>query len=72
MIDSIEIEPFLDKYVRIGVPHDIIPDKLFFYYGYIKYIDSEEVKIETNNGFRIIPIQKIMDIHLAHGGEYDR
>ena len=68
MIDSREIEPFLHKHVAIGVPHDIIPGKLFFYFGCLKYVDSTEVKIETNNGFKIIPITQIMDIHESHGG----
>ncbi len=71
MIEVIEIEPFLDKYVGIGIPHDIIPDKLFFYFGKLRYVDSTEVKIETFNGFKIIPLQKIMDIHLAQGGNHD-
>ena len=71
MIDCSEIEPFLHKYIAVGVPHDIIPGKLFFYFGYLKYVDSLEVKIETNNGFKIIPISNIMDIHEAHGGNND-
>ena len=62
MIESNEIEPFLHKYVGVGVPHAIIKGKLFFYYGILKYVDSTEIKIETNNGFKIIPIQDIMDI----------
>jgi hypothetical protein len=62
LIDKGEIQLFLDKYVRVGVPHDIIPNKLFFYFGYLKYVNSTEVKIQTNNGFRIIPLDQIMDI----------
>lgn len=69
MIDSKEIEPFLNKYVSIGVPHDIISGKLFFYFGWLRYIDNLEVKIETNNGFRIIPIANIQDIHLKIKGD---
>lgn len=67
LIDSNELEPFLNKYVRIGIPHDIVPNKLFFYFGWLKYIDNLEVKIETNNGFRIIPLNSIMDIQLTQG-----
>ena len=69
MIDSKEIEPFLDEYVAVGVPHDIIPNKLFFYFGKLKYVDSEEVQMELKNGFKIIPIENIRDIHKARGGQ---
>jgi hypothetical protein len=69
MIDSKEIEPFIDKYCRVGIPHDIIPDRLFFYFGWIRYVDNIEVKLEMNNGYRIIPLQKIMDIQMAQGGK---
>ena len=67
MIDRNEIETFLEEYIAIGVPHSIVPDKLFFYFGYLRYIDKEEIKIETNNGFKIIPISQIYDIHKARG-----
>ena len=63
MIECNEIEPFLNKYIAVGVPHNIMAGKLFFYYGVLKYVDNLEIKLETNNGFKIIPIINIRDIH---------
>ena len=67
MIDREEIEFFLNQYVAVGVPNDMTHGKLFFYFGILKYVDSTEIKIETNNGFKIIPISNIYDIHKARG-----
>lgn len=67
MIEKEEIKQFLNQYVRIGVPHDMIPSKLFFYFGHVKDVNNTEVKIKTSNGFKIIPLENIMDIHLAGG-----
>ena len=72
MIECNEIEPFLNKYISVGVPHDIIAGRLFFYYGILKYVDSIEIKLETKNGFKIIQIENIMDIHEKLGGGDDR
>ena len=71
MIEVSDVETFFHKYVAIGVAHDLIPGKLFFYFGYVNYVDNAEVKLETKNGFKIIPLGGIMDIHLA-GGNNDR
>ena len=65
MIECNEIEPFLNKYISVGVPHDIIAGKLFFYYGYLKYVDNLEIKLEMKNGVKIIPLDRILDIHLG-------
>ena len=72
MIDIDELKPFLNRYCAVGVPHDIIEGKLFFYFGTLKNIDSDKVKIETKNGIKIIPIENIFDIHATHGGKDDR
>jgi hypothetical protein len=63
MLRKEELELFLGKPVSIGVPHAILPDKLFFYYGILKFVSENEVKLETNNGFKLVPIDQIMDIH---------
>jgi len=67
MIERNEIEPFLNKYIAVGVPHDIMDGKLFFYYGILKYVDNLEIKLETNNGFKIIPIHTIRDLQTKGG-----
>lgn len=70
MIEKKEIEEFLNKYVAVGVPHDIIAGRIFFYFGIVKYINSDELKIETKNGYRIVSLENIRDIHLV-GGNHD-
>ena len=63
MIKKEEIELFLHRYVAIGTPHSVIDGKLFFYYGTLIYVDSEELKLETRNGYKIVPLILIKDIH---------
>jgi hypothetical protein len=65
MIEPIEIKKLQNNYVAVGVPHEIIQGKLFFYFGTLKNIDDDEIKIEINNGYKIIPINQIMEIHGA-------
>lgn len=65
MIESSEIKKFLHKYIAVGVHHDILADKLFFYFGTLKNVDNTEIKIEMENGFKIISIENIIDIHLV-------
>ena len=69
MIECNEIRPFLNKYISVGVPHDIIPGKLFFYYGYLRYVDNIELKLEMSNGVKIIPLTRIYDVHLGGNNE---
>ena len=57
-----EIESFLNQTVSIGVPHLILEGQLFFHYGILKYVDSEEIQIQTKDGFRRIPIKNIVAI----------
>ena len=63
MIDKEEIKEFLGQYISVGVEHNVIPGKLFFYYGYLKKVDDTEIKLETKHGFKIVTINTIMDIH---------
>ena len=63
MIEKIELEIFLQKKVAIGVGHDIIQGRLFFYFGRLIHISQDDVKLKTKNGFKIIPIGEIRDIH---------
>lgn len=67
MIEKQDIEKFLNEYVRLGVPHDIIPNRLFFYFGIVKHVDSKEIKIETKTGYRIIQLENVKDIQKSGG-----
>jgi hypothetical protein len=71
LIELEEIEKFLNYYVRIGVPHDVISNRLFFYFGFIKYVDSTELKLETKKGFRIIPLENVRDIQIMREAQND-
>ena len=64
MIERKDIEPLKNDFVAVGVPHDIIPDRLFFYYGTLTEINNSYVKIElpNGNGYKLIPINDIHDI----------
>ena len=64
MLEKKDIEQFLDEFVAIGVPHGIVPDKLFWYFGTLKDINNFEVKIELygKDGYKLIPISDIQDI----------
>ncbi len=55
---------FLDKLLSVGIPHTIIEGRLFYYYGKLIEIDAKEIKLETETGFRLISVEKIVDIHL--------
>lgn len=65
MIKKEEIERFIGLFISIGVPHITREGKLFFYYGYLKSVTDSEVKLETKNGFKLIPLNQIQDIHIT-------
>ena len=69
MLEQKDIEPFLNKHIAVGVPHNTIPDRLFFSFGYLRSVDATEIKIETNNGFKIIQIDNIIEIHESNGAK---
>ena len=64
MLRKEEIKIFLNKPVSVGVPHAVIDGRLFFYYGRLTHIDDCEIQIETENGFRIVPIEQIKSMQL--------
>lgn len=67
MLEREEIERLnlLNKYVACGVPNYDFMESLFFYYGYVRQITEDYIKIETKKGFRIVKLSKIIDIHLT-------
>jgi len=64
MLSKDEIEHFLNKPVSVGVPHVVMEGQLFFYYGRLIYVDSEEIKLETKKGFRVVPIEQIKSLQI--------
>ena len=67
LIDIEDVEGFLNKYVAVGVPHDLIYNRLFYYFGFLKSIENKEITIRTKNGFKIIPIENIKHIYETGG-----
>ncbi len=71
MIEKNEIEKFLDLYVAVGVDHEFIPNKLFFYYGYIENLTEKEIKLKLKKGIKIIRLDQIKDIHKTENNIYN-
>jgi hypothetical protein len=63
MLKKDDLEKFLDEAVSVGVPHSIIEGRLFYYYGKLSNVSEGEIKLETNNGIRLISVEDIIDIH---------
>ena len=65
MMKREDIEKLKGKFTATGVPHTLIPGKLFYHYGTIVEVSDFDVKIELpkGNGFRLIPLDDIQDIH---------
>jgi hypothetical protein len=63
MLNKKIIDSFLNKSVSVGVPHIILPDRLFFYYGRLHEVTGSSITLETKQGFKIVPIEQIKDLH---------
>jgi hypothetical protein len=63
MLTKEQIVLFLGDFISVGVQHSIIPDKLFFYYGVLIKCDEEEITLRTKDGFKIVKIEQVLDIH---------
>lgn len=66
MLKNEDFDKFIDENVTIGVPHRVISDKLFFYYGKLEAVDTKHAKLNLKDGqgIRLIPISKILEIRL--------
>jgi hypothetical protein len=58
-----ELIKFVNIFISVGVQNYDMPSQLFFYYGVLRYVDDEIIKLETQNGYKIIRLVDIMDIH---------
>jgi len=63
MLKKENIENYLNKNISVGVPHLVIDDRLFFFYGILINVSETEITIKTKNGYKIIPIEQIQDLH---------
>jgi len=62
MIEPKEIEKLLNYYVAVGIPHYVDEGKLYFYFGILKNITNDTIKIEKKDGLKIIPIEQVKEI----------
>lgn len=63
MLNKDEILLFLGELISVGVQHTVLPDRLFFYYGILIKVDENVLTLRTNDGFKIVPIEQVLDIH---------
>jgi hypothetical protein len=64
MIVYEEIRPFLGEFVDVGVAHRFIPGRLFWFYGKLIQINNDYVKLKIREGFKLVAIDDIQQIHL--------
>lgn len=59
--------PYEGCYVDLGIPHYVIPDRLFYQKGMLEEILETEIKLRLENGVKIIPFSQIKEIRLLEG-----
>lgn len=62
---------YLNKRVGVGVPHFVIPGKIFFYYGTLINVTNTSVVIKNNDGLKEIPLYDIQQIVNDREGNND-
>ena len=62
-----DLLPYTGEFVDIGIPHYIIPDRLFYQKGILEEIFEDEIKLKLDNGVKIIPLNQIKEIRLLEG-----
>lgn len=65
MITKEEIINLIGFFISVGVPNFDFPDQLFFYYGVLKEVTDTTLKLETRAGVKIVPLAKVMDVHIT-------
>jgi hypothetical protein len=53
---------FKGEYVSVGIPHNVAPGKLFWYYGTLTEVTDTEIKIQMSHGVKLIPLNQIMEL----------
>jgi hypothetical protein len=59
------LDNFIGKKVAIGVPHQY-KKQPFFFFGTLLHVKKKQLLLELENqtGFKYIPLEEIVDIHL--------
>ena len=61
-MDRKDFEVFLYQTCDIGVPHLVMPGRLFFLKGIVIEVDDEFLRLKLENGFKLIRLSEIREI----------
>jgi hypothetical protein len=61
-----ECREFLHTLVAIGVPHQT-EARPFYFYGLLLEVTEQYAKIRMENGYKVIPLDEILEIHETKG-----
>lgn len=65
-MDANECKEFLHKLVAIGVPHQT-EMRPFYHYGNLLEVTNQYAKIRTVNGYKLVPLEDILEIYEQKG-----
>ena len=58
------IKKYVDKQVKVGVPHHDNDNRLFYYYGTLKAIEDDgTLVLETRDGILFVDISQVKQFH---------
>ena len=63
-MDRNDVKDLIFQEVSVGVPHQVIPGRLFYHFGILEEANDLYVKIRMEHGVRQIPYDEIMEIKL--------
>jgi hypothetical protein len=64
-----ELEYFIERYVRIAIPHKYEPTKLFYLYGLVRDITEDSVILENNERLTVVALAIIRLVELIEDEE---
>ncbi len=62
MVKFDDVKDYIYEDVSVGLQHSVIPNRLFYYYGFLEEANDEFIKIQMRNGVKQIPLNQIMEI----------
>ena len=64
MITKAELEVFLGKRIAVATPHFFLENRYFWFYGVLLKITDTELKLKTEQGYKILQLKRVKDVHL--------
>ena len=71
MIEKNELIEFLNCLVDIGIQHYNCLDRPFYHTGYLREANDNFIKLKMETGYRMIPLDEILEIRLSTRGEHN-